>query len=254
MPEVVIFGGTTEGRELAEYCGRAQIPALVCVATPLGTEAALTAPGVDFHVGRLGAGQIADLLAEVRPTIVVDATHPYATDVTRNVASAASRVGVRLVRVARSGSDRAPDGANVIRFPDLDALIDWLNTTSGVIFATTGAKEARALTRVRGFADRLFLRLLPVAGAIAECAALGYPTAHLIAMQGPFSEGLNVALFRHSGASILVTKDSGDAGGVAEKLRAAAACQMTTAMLDRPGHDAGVPLDEACRLIAQAVR
>jgi precorrin-6x reductase len=250
MPEIVIFGGTTEGRQLAAHCGRAGVPALVCVATPLGEEAAGPSAGVDFRVGRLGLPELTDLLRQAKPRLVIDATHPYAAEVTRNVRAAAGELGLRLIRVARAGAGDDPD---VRRFPDLDSLVAWLNTTTGIIFSTTGAKEARALTGVAGFADRVYLRLLPVAEGIAECLALGYPTAHLIALQGPFGADLNAALFRHTGASILVTKDSGDVGGVADKLRAARSCGLAVAMVDRPGDIPGVGVQEACRLVGLRV-
>ena len=254
MSEVIIFGGTTEGRELAAYCGRVWIPTTVCVATALGDEVSAHAPSVSYHVGPMDLGEITAFLRDDRPKVVVDATHPYATAVTANIAAATTALGLPLIRVARPDSDRQVPGADAVRrVPDMDALIALLNTTEGTVFATTGLKEARALTGVEGFADRVYLRLLPLADGLAECAALGYPAAHLIAMYGPFSEELNAAMFKQTGAAILVTKDSGFAGGLPQKLRAAAACGMTTVMLDRP-EDTGVSLEDAYELLAKALR
>jgi precorrin-6x reductase len=253
MSDVVLFGGTTEGRELADHCGRAGIHTLVCVATPLGQAEGATWPSVRYRVGRLGPGDLTDVLRTVHPQVVVDATHPYASTITAHVARATAALGIPLIRVARSGAV-VPDGIDrVLRFGDLEALIDWLNTTSGVVFAATGAQGAPALTRVTEFADRVYLRLLPVSEGLAQCAALGYPAAHLIAMKGPFSADLNAAMFRHTNASILVTKDSGAAGGLVEKLRAAATCGLTVAIVERPTDQPGMSLEDACRLIAKAL-
>lgn len=247
MTKVVIFGGTTEGRELTEFCGRNQIPTLVCVATALGEEIAPDYASVEVNVGRMDATAIEFFLGELQPKLVIDATHPYAADVTSNVQSATNALGIRTIRISRSTTPA--DG--VLRFPDLATLIDWLNTTSGIIFSTTGAKEARELTRVNNFEERIFLRLLPVAGNIAVCAELGYPTGHLIGMQAPFSQELNAAMFRTTGAKILVTKDSGAIGGLAEKLAAARECGMITALVDRPNDVPGVTFEEACRAIEE---
>ena len=247
MADVVIFGGTTEGRALTEFCGRNRIPTLVCVATSLGEEIAPIYDSVKVNVGRMDADEIEYFLAEIQPRLVVDATHPYASDVTSNVHRAAEALGIRTIRVSRSGTA----AEDVLRFPNLSELIDWINTTSGIIFSTTGAKEALELTKVIHFEERVVLRLLPVAGNIAECAALGYPTSHLIAMQAPFSQELNAAMFRTTGAKILVTKDSGTVGGLAEKLAAAKECGMTVAIVDRPNDVPGVSVEDARRAIEE---
>jgi precorrin-6x reductase len=119
------------------------------------------------------------------------------------------------------------------------------------VFSTLGASAAEALTRVDGFAERVWLRVLPVAESITSCAALGYPAAHIIGMRGPFSRELNAAMFRHAGAAILVTKESGQAGGAAAKLGAARDCALAVAILDRPAEAPGVTLADARRLIAE---
>ena len=252
MSDVVIFGGTTEGRYISEYCGRAWMQTVVCVATSQGEESSIAAPSVRFHVGRMNTEQIKDFLVGDQARVVVDATHPYATEITANVANATTQLGLPLIRVARSGESSRTN--SIHHFQDLETLVDWVNTTPGVIFATTGAKEAEVLARVKDFTERVYLRVLPVSDGIAQCTVLGYPTAHIIAMQGPFSEELNVAMFRQTGASILVTKDSGDAGGLPEKLNAAKVCSMTVAMVDRPEDNPGVSVEEACVLLVEALR
>ena len=253
MPDVVIFGGTTEGRFLAEYCGRAWFSTVVCVATSQGEESFTPAPSVSFRVGRMDADQISEFLIETRAKVVVDATHPFAAEITANVAEAATHSGLPLIRVHRQGNTTsAADQAH--HFQDLDSLIDWINTTQGIIFATTGAKEAQALTRVNDFSERIHLRILPVANSVAHCISLGYPTSHIIAMQGPFSEELNCAMFRQTGASILITKDSGDAGGLPEKLNAARACAMEIAVVNRPDAPVGVTLEQACTMVTRTLQ
>ena len=257
MTDVVIFGGTTEGRELAEFCSRTWTPTLVCVATELGEQIMPELRCVTYHVGRIGRDEMAGLMRENAPRIVVDATHPYANVVTGNVAAVCAELGLAHVRVRRAGGNPEsgePGGQNDIRtFPDIGAAIVWLNTTSGTIFSTTGAKESAALTGVEDFRERVVLRILPAAQSVAECLALGYPGNRIVAMQGPFGRDLNVALFRHFGASILLTKDSGDVGGFADKMAAARDCGMAAAIIARPADLDGVGLEEAERLITKAV-
>ena len=99
---------------------------------------------------------------------------------------------------------------------------------------TTGSKELEAYTAVQDFQTRLFPRVLPTASVLEKCAALGFPGAHIIAMQGPFSQAMNAALLRETGAEILVTKDTGVSGGFAEKVAAAEEVGAKVLVIARP--------------------
>jgi precorrin-6x reductase len=247
MYDVIVFGGTTEGRELAEFLAAGKVPALVCVATEYGGKLLSCRAPVRVRSGRLDRAEIAELLAAGRPKLVVDATHPYAALISENLRCACASKGLRYVRVLR---ERAACGGEN-RFADMDELVAWLNGTEGIVFAATGAKEARALTGVRDYAARVYLRILPSPEGIAACAQMGYPMSHLICMQGPFSEEMNIAMFREVSAAVLVTKESGKNGGFPEKLSAANKCGMKTAVLTRPAETSGLTPDEAKAVIAK---
>lgn len=240
MAEVVVFGGTTEGRELAQLLGEKNIPALICVATEYGETLLPSQGAVQVHTGRLSASDLAVLLKKETPKMVIDATHPYAAHVSQTIREVCAQCSIPRLRVRRE--TLAHSGC--IPFSTPDAMVDWLNTTTGVIFSTLGAKETTALSRVNGFAQRLWLRILPLEDSLRAAREAGFPPKHIICMQGPFSQTLNEAMFRFCGASILLTKESGQAGGFAEKLAAADACGMTTALLTRPAEEAGLTLDQ----------
>ncbi len=224
MFEAVIFGGTTEGRRL---CETASAPVLYCVATPDGARAVENLPNVRVRVGRLDADEMAALLCREKPAQAVDATHPYAVQASRNIALACKQTNVPLKRVARESSP-TPDCRY---FPDISMLLAWLEETPGNIFATTGSSAAEALVR---FKERVWLRVLPNTDSLRACLSPGYRPDRIICMQGPFSEELNRAMFKAAGARILVTKDSGAAGGFPEKIRAAKSLDMLVAVLERP--------------------
>jgi len=101
--KVVIFSGTTEGRELSRAVAALGIEATVCVATELGAEEQGRTPGITVCTGRLDADAMAALLQGA--ALCVDATHPYATEATRNICAAAAAVGVEYHRLLRPASD-----------------------------------------------------------------------------------------------------------------------------------------------------
>lgn len=230
MVEILLFGGTTEGRVLAEALKRKGIPAMVCVATEYG-ESLLEAGGsLRVHAERLDETAMAALMKREQPRLVLDATHPYADDVSRSIQNACAVAGRDYRRVRRESQMEA----DCLSFPDMAALIEWLSARDGVIFSSLGSKEARALRAVPGSEERIWLRILPSQKGLEDCLNAGFPARHIICMQGPFSQELNEAMFRAAGATILITKESGRAGGFAEKLAAARNCGMTVAVLARP--------------------
>jgi precorrin-6x reductase len=242
----VIFGGTTEGRLLAEWCPEHGIRALYCAATELG---ALEIPGVTVRTGRLDSSGMTELLRSTKAGLVLDATHPYAPDATRNIESACREAGINLLRVLREESDTS----GCVIFETGNELAAWLENTKGVVFAATGAKEAGLFAEISGFASRVYFRMLPSLEGLKTCLALGYPANHLIMMHGPFSKELNAAMFRAVNAEILVTKDSGDAGGFREKADAAKELGMKIAVLSRPVEAASgsVSVDEAKKILVK---
>ncbi len=245
MTEIVLFGGTAEGRQLAEFLAARQVEALLCVATAYGAALLPALDTVRVHCGSLDAAAIRNLLEQEQPRLVIDATHPYAAAASSNIHSACRCLGLSCLRLRREQQA----GSDCRRFPDLTALTEWLGQQTGVIFSTLGAKEAAALTAVPDYAARIWLRILPDPAGLAACLAAGFAAKQIICMQGPFSEALNLAMFRAAHATILLTKDSGVAGGYGEKLAAAKACAMRVAVLSRPAEQEGYLLHEIMKMI-----
>ncbi|MHC6202046.1 precorrin-6A reductase [Breznakiellaceae bacterium SP9] len=243
LSKVLIFGGTTEGRLICEAVAAQGISALYCVATELGV---LQFPWIRVKVGRLNKAAIEKLIMQEKPSCVLDATHPYATEITANIREACVQTKTPLTRVLREKQD-CP-GAYC--FHTQESLIEWLETTPGSIFAATGVKAAALFTQLSRFAQRVWFRLLPSVEGMQTCLDLGYPAAHLIAMQGPFSRELNHAMFIASGAEILVSKNSGPQGGFSEKIEAAHDLNMKVALLTRPAEPDGVPLTQVLQKLA----
>ena len=85
---IVVFSGTTEGRDFSRAAAALGIAVTVSVATDLGAEEQGQAPGITVHSGRLLPGAMAELLQSA--ALCVDATHPYAVEATKNIRAAAN--------------------------------------------------------------------------------------------------------------------------------------------------------------------
>lgn len=225
--KLVIFSGTTEGREFSRAAAALGAAVTVCVATDLGAEEQGSAPGVTVHAGRLDADEMAALLRDA--ALCVDATHPYATEATHNIRAAAGMAGIEYHRLLRRASE-LPAGSVVL--PGAGEAAAYLADKAGRILLTTGAKELPAFAALDP--ARLYPRVLPTLAGITACEAAGVPHRNIIAMQGPFTLGLNVALMRQFEIDYLVTKDGGAQGGFAEKAEAAAQCGAQLIVLCRP--------------------
>ena len=244
MGKALIFGGTTEGRKLCESCARAGQPVTYCVATEDGMRGVSGLANIDIRVGRMEIPEMTELLAEV--SLVVDATHPYAQEISKNIKCVCSARGLPLLRVARERE--AEQGC--VYFDAMDDLLGWLEEEPGVIFVSMGSSAAAAFQGLANYHERVWMRILPNMNSLRVCLESGYFPQRLICMQGPFSEDLNRAMFKAAGAKILVTKDSGAAGGFSEKIQAAKSLGMKIAVLARPQESDGVSLEEAAnRLI-----
>jgi precorrin-6A/cobalt-precorrin-6A reductase len=234
---IILFGGTTEGRWLLER----GLPALCCVATEYGAELLRGLKNVRVRVGRLDEPAMEALFRAEKPSHVVDATHPYAVEVSRNIRQACENTGIPCLRVVRPPT---PLTGHTTVVSSVSEAAELLNSSDSKVLLTVGSKELPAFTNVRNAHQRLFARVLPTSAVITQCEKLGYDAAHLIAMQGPFSTEINEQMLAMTGASILVTKDGGDAGGMKEKLAAAQRRGAEVIVIARPNEE-GYTAEEA---------
>lgn len=200
--------------------------------------------------------------------LVIDATHPYAAVVSENILTACAAAGVRCIRVEREDSGAGEHGIESTRkaLPEREstgaggkasasegAAFHWVESIEEAaawlaqsdrssseaeqrpnILITTGSKELAPYTQIPDFAARCYVRALPTVEALEKCQVLGFRRDHLILMQGPFSEEMNVAQLRYAEAGYLVTKASGETGGFPEKCEAALALGVEVICVGRP--------------------
>lgn len=228
---VVIIGGTTEGREAARALAAAGFDVVVSTATEYGAQLAAE-PETAARSGALDAEGIGRLAADA--VAIVDASHPFAREASANAREAARAAGVAYVRFERE--DSAASGALAVTSAEqaAAAAVEAAGD-GGTVLLTVGSRTLPAYVDVcRSAGVRCVARVLPVPESLAACAQAGLSAADVIAMQGPTSAELDEALLRHLGATVLVTKASGATGGVPEKLEAARRVGALAIVVARP--------------------
>lgn len=246
-----VFAGTTEGRVFIERLGERagnSWRVVAFTATEYGAEL-LRGTGCEIRTGRLDSGQMAAEMRAARPRLVIDATHPYAAEAGENIQAACEASGCPYVRLARENSGVSGEEGRLIFVNSPGEAAGYLRDKEGGVFLATGVKEAEFFSG-EALRDRVFVRVLPAAESLETCAALGFPPGHIIAMQGPFSEDMNRACLRHSGAAWLVTKRCGKTGGYEEKVRAALAENAGVVVIEPPEQRQGYTLEEALRMVS----
>ena len=237
MSEICVFAGTTEGRKLLEFLAEQDIRVQACVATKYGETLVPRAENIHISTGRLDRGAMKDLFTQHRFDLVVDATHPFATEVTGNILGACADTKIECIRLNRDSNEGQADVAYVDSIP---AAARFLAEHPGNALLATGSKELAPYTAVPEYQKRLYPRVLPTQTSLEACAAAGFSPSHIIAIQGPFSLEMNVAMLKAIHADWLVTKDSGDSGGYSEKLEAARKAGARCIVIGRPKQPSGM--------------
>lgn len=239
--KILLLGGTTEGRRILG----SGLPLIYSVTTDYGAEAAAGVGNADVLLGRMDASAMEAFIKEHDVAGVIDATHPYATEVTKNARLACKRTGSPYVRVVREPVGINEDEVCVVS--SFEEAVECLNGPrygEANVLLTVGSKELSRFTKVLGYKERLFARVLPASGVIEACERLGLDAGHIVAMQGPFSAAMNKAMLEMTRARVLVTKDSGVSGGLEQKLEAARACDVGVILIRRP-EETGLTAEEA---------
>ncbi|MDD3360677.1 MAG: precorrin-6A reductase [Hespellia sp.] len=251
MERLLIFAGTTEGRRLAEFAEKLQVQVYVSVATEYGRESMGTYANTKIISGRMDAAEIASFLEKNQITRVVDATHPYAILVTENIRKVCREKGVPYIRCLRDTEEHdMKENENMIFVQSVKQAVSYLKNTTGNILITTGSKELAQYTELEQYQERCYARVLSTKAAIEKSIDLGFEGRHLIAMQGPFSKEMNIAMLHDTGAKYMVTKESGKIGGFGEKLEAAKTAAAKLIVVGRP-RETGYNLTEVCNVLAK---
>lgn len=247
---ILVMGGTIDARALVRELSAQGYAVLVTTATEYGAQLLDGHGQQAAQAERLDHAGLQAFIGAHGVKTLIDATHPYAEAASKTAIEVCAQINCRYVRYERQATvfEASSSDANkaINRVPDYPAaaafVANWLMLHQQKnVLLTTGSKTLaifveplRQPALQAALLARLIVRVLPTVAVLEQCASLGLQPKQIIAMQGPFSEACNCALLDQFNIGLLVSKESGEAGGVAEKLASAAACGADVVLIERP--------------------
>ena len=206
MERVLIFGNTKEGRDTARMLRRRGRQVIFSVTSEYGRTQ--LPQGTLCHVGRLDEQAMLAYIREVNPQRIVDATHPYAVVASQNIRHCCDALNIAYERVHFEDIENAWRDA-----------VEWVDSHEK-LYAAVVREQGNILLGIgrdpilplpaQADPARLFPRITPSAEAVAACLAAGFFKANIIAMDGPFSKALTMALFDEKHITAVVVRDATD--------------------------------------------
>lgn len=231
---ILFLAGTKDARELAENIFNEGYSIIATVVTEEAAQS-YKEMSIPVTVGRKTVEEMAELINEKQIRLVIDSTHPYAEQASLNAIEAAKMAGVPYLRYERS-SAKYKEHPNIHYVYSYEEAAIAAKKIKGTILLATGSKTLNIFTKHLSEDShiRLIIRLLPIEENMQKCKELGIDKKNIIALQGPFTSELNRALFNAYNVDVLVTKETGEAGSMDEKVITALEMGITTIIISRP--------------------
>lgn len=190
------------------------------------------APNLQVSVGRLSLAEIQQFLQQI--VAVLDASHPYAVEISRQAIAATQDLQIPYLRYERPMLEQGRGaGEQGSRLDSFETLLSGNYLQGQRVLLTIGY---RPLHLFQPWQERstLFARILPSAIAMDAATAAGFTPERLICLRPPIGADLERALWQQWEISLVVTKASGIAGGEDTKHTVAADLGIPIVVIDRP--------------------
>lgn len=230
--KIFLMAGTEDGRKLAEFLTEKGFEVTASVVSDYGKKLLAQYENISVNDKKLDASELAEFLKAGKYDALVDASHPYALNASKNAVAACNDINIPYVRFERAtGKFERLEG--FYHVADYEQAAIKAAELGKNIFLTTGSKTLKIFVdKLKGC--NITARVLPTAEVLAQCEKLGLTPKQIIAMQGPFTTEMNIEQFKHVQAEVIVTKDGGKIGGADTKIAAAQILNLPVVVIDRP--------------------
>ena len=226
--------GTGEGREILSYINKYTDEIIVSTATQYGYEIYKDFKAKYFNYKPLNEEQFEELVKEFGIKVFVDASHPYASEVSKTVINVCGKMNIDYIRYERkSYFTELKNDENIIfidKYEDLEKVLDNID---GNVLNTTGSNNALKIDSLN-IKNRVIHRILPSPNVISKLLDNGISIDNIIAIKGPFGVDINNGIIKEYKIKSLITKDSGEEGGMKEKVDSALLNNVKIIVIKRP--------------------
>jgi len=228
---ILVLGGTSDSLEICDKLKFIDKEFILSVTTDYGRDLAIS-HAKNIILGKLNSKSMEDFIKTHEVNQIIDATHPYAVEVSKNALECAESLGVKYLRYERKSLIEQIKYKNIHVVDTLEEACDIVNELGNNIFIGTGSKNLEVY--VNRLKDKnLIARVLPTSELIISCEKLGLNADNIIAMKGPFSKNINEETYKHYNIDVLITKESGIAGGFLEKIDACETLSIPAVIIRR---------------------
>ncbi|BDZ70730.1 precorrin-6A reductase [Methanobacterium petrolearium] len=240
---IMVMAGTSDARKIIKtLSNRKEINILATATTSHGADLARSSGADNVREGRFDSEALAGIIKENDVELLIDATHPFASEATRNAIRASDTASVKYIRFERPPTE-LPNSEFVYQcssfedaaFKILQILKQTHNNSdkNGKIFHLAGVNTLHYLTqKIPG--EMIVARILPSVYSVKKCLKLGIPHKNIVAMEGTFSQEFNSILMEEYQIGVVLTKESGQSGGTFSKIQAAIDLDISVVVVMRP--------------------
>lgn len=238
--KIFLLGGTKDSINIIQHIKKNyESYILTTTTTEYGAKLAMEG-GSDETIARpLPKDEIIEIIKEKGIDILIDATHPFASHITQTSTGIAHELKMPYIRFERPTTNLENIETShihyVTSFDEAGKLIKS-EFPNGNVLHFAGANTMEEILKYVSV-DRFYPRILKVESSIKKCEKLGIDPSHIIPMKGAASIEENIDLMEKYDASVMITKESGEVGGVIEKIEAANKSNVAVVMIQRPEID-----------------
>lgn len=231
---VMVMAGTKDAaRIIKKLSNTGKFNILATTTTPYGADIAKSA-GADEVISKgLTEEELVEVIKTNKIDVLVDATHPFAANATRNAIKSSKITGITYLRFERP-KEKFKENDLIHEVSSFEeAALKAKEVNEGRVLHLAGVSTLEPVIE-KIDSPRLFARVLPSVDSIQKCIDMGLKQENIIAMQGTFSKNFNKALIKEYSISLIITKESGETGGTLSKISAALELGIDIVLITRP--------------------
>lgn len=234
---IILLGGTKDSINIIEFIkNKYDSYILTTTTTEYGAKLAKEGGSDETIAKPLPKEEIIEIIKDENFDILIDATHPFAEHITQTSVSIANELKIPYIRFERPTTNLENiDTSNihyVKSFDDAGKLIES-EFNNGNVLHFAGANTMEDILKYVS-CEKFYPRILKVPSSLKKCEELGVSDDHIIPMTGAASLEENIELIERYNARVMITKESGEIGGVIEKIEAANQKNIAIIMIQRP--------------------